>query len=99
LEVGRVGPQATAEERAAESIHPKNEFRDDPSGAEIHAALERIVASDMFRMSPQLAAFLRFVVEATLRGEGGRIKGYTIAVEALGRGGGLRRSDRSDRAG
>src|SRR5213596_640402 len=37
-------------------------------------------------MSPQLAAFVRFVVEATLRGEGGRIKGYTIAVEALGRG-------------
>ncbi len=74
------------EERAAESIHPKNEFRDGPSGAEIRAALERIVASDMFRMSPQLAAFLRFVVEATLRGEGGSIKGYTIAVEALGRG-------------
>ena len=38
------------------------------------------------RGSPQLVAFLRYVVEATLRGEQDRIKGYTIAVEALGRG-------------
>src|SRR5262249_5295952 len=29
--------------------------------------------------------FLRYVVAATLRGEADRIKGYTIAVEALGR--------------
>src|SRR5262249_58005353 len=36
--------------------------------------------------SPQLIAFLRFVVEATLRGERHLIKAYTIAVEALGRG-------------
>jgi len=73
-------------EETAESVRPENEFRDGPSGTEIRAALDRIVASEMFRMSPQLAAFLRFVIEASLRGDGGRIKGYTIAVEALGRG-------------
>ena len=44
-----------------------------------------MAASEAFRGSPQLVAFLRYVVEATLRGAADRIKGYTIAVEALGR--------------
>ena len=44
-----------------------------------------MAASEAFRGSPQLIAFLRYVIEATLRGEQDRIKGYTIAVEALGR--------------
>jgi TolB-like protein len=52
---------------------------------EVRAALDRVVASDMLRQSPQLAAFLRFIVETTLRGKGARIKGYTIGVEAMGR--------------
>ena len=57
-----------------------------PSEAEIRAALLRIAGSDVFGTSPQLAAFLRFIVESTLRGEAQHIKGYTIATEALGRG-------------
>src|SRR5262245_20399250 len=57
-----------------------------PAAEEVRAALERIAASDAFRACPQLIAFLRYVVEATLRGGQDRIKGYTIAVEALGRG-------------
>src|SRR3954470_6351236 len=52
---------------------------------EVRVALERMAASEAFRGSPQLIAFLRYVVEATLRGEADRIKGYTIATEALGR--------------
>ena len=56
-----------------------------PCADEIRAALERMAASEAFRGSPQLVAFLRYVVEATLRGAADRIKGYTIAVEALGR--------------
>lgn len=55
------------------------------SPEEARGALERMLASEIFRDSPQLAAFLRFVTEAELRGESGRIKGYTIGVEALGR--------------
>ncbi|MGE4372106.1 MAG: tetratricopeptide repeat protein [Xanthobacter sp.] len=51
----------------------------------VRAALERVLASDDLRSSPRLAAFLRFVVEATLAGRAEQIKGYTIAVEALGR--------------
>jgi TolB-like protein len=60
--------------------------RDIPTAVEVRAALDQIIASDDFRRSAQLAAFLRFVVEATLRGERNRIKGYTIATEALKRG-------------
>ncbi len=52
---------------------------------EIRAALDRVLASPPFPNSPQLLAFLRFVVEAALKGEVDHIKGYTIAVEALGR--------------
>jgi tetratricopeptide (TPR) repeat protein len=44
-----------------------------------------MAGSEAFRGSPQLVSFLRYVVEATLRGGSDRIKGYTIAVEALGR--------------
>ena len=59
--------------------------REGPEPDEIRRALEVVLASEMFRSSPQLGAFLRYVVEATLRGESERLKGYTIGVEALGR--------------
>src|SRR6185312_2890509 len=59
---------------------------DNPVGdSEIRVVLERMAASEAFRGSPQLIAFLRYVVEATLDGHADRIKGYTIATEALGR--------------
>ena len=56
-----------------------------PTPDEVRAALERIVASYVFRSSPQLASFLSFVVEAVLHGKSDRIKGYTIGVEVLRR--------------
>ena len=56
-----------------------------PCADEIRAALAHMAGSEAFRGSPQLVSFLRYVVEATLRGSSDRIKGYTIAVEALGR--------------
>lgn len=52
---------------------------------DVRRSLAAIVVSPAFHASPQLAAFLRFVVESTLTGRSDRIKGYTIAVEALGR--------------
>jgi len=57
-----------------------------PSAQEIRAALERVAASDVMRSSPQLTAFLRFVVQAVLEGSSDRVKGYVIAVEVLKRG-------------
>jgi len=53
---------------------------------EIREHLARVVASLVFRDSLRLKRFLSFVVEATLAGNGDRIKSYTVAVEALGRG-------------
>ncbi len=52
----------------------------------IRLQLVRIVGSAPFSGSLRLTRFLTFVVKATLAGEGARIKAYTIAIEALGRG-------------
>lgn len=51
----------------------------------VREALGRVLEADELRPSPQLSNILRFVVEATLDGRQDAIKGYTIAVEALGR--------------
>ena len=59
---------------------------DSPHIDEVRDQLARILASTVFRNSPRLARFLNFVVETTLAGNGERIKAYTIAIEALGRG-------------
>jgi len=72
-------PPITSERSSSRMIH------DAPSAAEIRAALDRIIASNSLRGSPQLIEFLRFVVHATLRGESARLKGYTIGTAALGR--------------
>src|ERR1051326_7100271 len=56
-----------------------------PPAAEITAAVERMIASEVFSRSPQLGAFLRFVTDATLRGNSDRIKAYTIGIEVLRR--------------
>jgi len=85
-ELPRVTSQTRVGERAFASV-AENKAHKEPSGTEIRAALERMVASESFRTCPRLAAFLRFVIEATLRGESAHLKGYTIAVEALGRSG------------
>src|SRR4029079_11176444 len=52
---------------------------------EIRAALQRMTGSDVFSRSPQLGAFLRFVVEAVLHGKADRIKAYPIGIEVLRR--------------
>ena len=59
---------------------------DMPHADEVRDELTRILGSAVFRDSPQLVRFLTFVVEATLAGKDHTIKGYTIAIEALGRG-------------
>src|ERR1044071_1974607 len=56
-----------------------------PNAAAVRAQVEQMTASTVFRNSPQLATFLWFIVEAQLRGQGERLKGYTIGVEVLRR--------------
>ena len=54
------------------------------AGAEIAAALERILSQPDFLASPRLSSFLRFVVTETLEGRADRLKAFTIASMALG---------------
>jgi tetratricopeptide (TPR) repeat protein len=56
-----------------------------PTAEEVRETLRQILASPAFVHAPQLGAFLRFVVESVLAGEGAYIKSYTVAVAALGR--------------
>ncbi len=81
---GLMSPQRRPSD--ATSAYPEHQPPDDPSESEIRGTLEVVLGTEVFRTSPQLAAFLRFIVEAELRGEHACLKGYTIAVEALGQG-------------
>ena len=65
---------------------PRSDTSRAPDPSAIRAGLDRVVSSNPFNTSPKLTSFLRFVVESTLAGRGERLKGYTIGVEALGRG-------------
>ena len=60
--------------------HPDNHRRTGAGRTGVTALQSR-----EFQSAPQLRAFLGFVVRATLNNEQEKLKGYTIAVEALGR--------------
>ena len=55
------------------------------NAGEVLALLDRILASPQFTASAQLRAFLNYVVREELAGRGGKIKAYTVAIDALGR--------------
>src|SRR6476661_8265560 len=57
-----------------------------PHPDDIRQELNRIINSSPFRDAYRLTSFLSFIVETTLAGNGSKLKAYTIAVEALGRG-------------
>ena len=52
----------------------------------VRAALDELLAWEPMRRSPQLGAFLRYIVEARLEGDEANLKAYSIAVDVLGRG-------------
>lgn len=52
---------------------------------EVTSALDGILTTDKFLASPQMSAFLRYVVEQTLIGNTRRIKAFTVGIEALGK--------------
>lgn len=56
-----------------------------PPDGDIRQQLEKILASPEFQSAPMLRDFLRFVVEKTLSGHAQEIKGYTVAIEVMGR--------------
>ncbi|MEE9332507.1 MAG: hypothetical protein V3U65_00255 [Granulosicoccaceae bacterium] len=51
----------------------------------IHGALSNILSDEKFLASPQMSAFLTYVVQETMAGNADRIKAYTVAVDALGK--------------
>ncbi|MBV8845821.1 MAG: hypothetical protein JO307_23680 [Bryobacterales bacterium] len=53
---------------------------------EVKAALERVLSSDNFVNAARQSAFLRFVVERTIGGDGAQLKEYLLGVEIFGRG-------------
>ena len=53
--------------------------------SEVRAHLELILASTAMARSESLSSFLRFVVEETLAGSGGRLKARVIAIHAFPR--------------
>ncbi|HXW03599.1 MAG TPA: hypothetical protein VD833_00090 [Vicinamibacterales bacterium] len=59
---------------------------DCPSAAQVRAELDRILASEIFTRSERLSAYLRFIVEQTLAGEGDALKEQVIAIELYGKG-------------
>lgn len=55
------------------------------SAEEVTTALNGILTTDKFAASPQMSAFLKYVVEQTLVGNTRRIKAFTVGIEALGK--------------
>ena len=56
-----------------------------PDASAIAGALERLVTSPQFAGAPRASRFLRFVVEAALRGSGEGLKEYVLGVEVFDR--------------
>ena len=55
------------------------------TAASVLAELETLCAHKEFARSRRQTDFLRYVVQAVLRGEGGQIKEYTLGLEAFGK--------------
>lgn len=71
---------------AAENVTPPTSDHESGCNAQqVRSALASALESPEFRSAPQLRSFLDFVVRAALENDLSKIKGYTIAVEALGR--------------
>lgn len=51
----------------------------------IRAELDRLLSDRRFSGARQMSAFLRYIVCETLKGNGPRIKAYTVGVDALGK--------------
>ena len=71
--------------------YPKDERRSIVDGntvldpRAIDEQLQRILSSPEFKATPRQKKFLRFVIERSLDGRAGEIKGYTVATGVFGR--------------
>jgi tetratricopeptide (TPR) repeat protein len=60
-------------------------MRDQPPDAAVLDQLTRMLSSEVFARSDRLSAFLRFIVERTLNGEGDSLKEHVLATELYGK--------------
>lgn len=71
------------------NLESNNMINENPNteidSTEVTAALNGILTTDKFSASPQMSAFLKYVVEQTLIGNTRRIKAFTVGIEALGK--------------
>ena len=66
--------------------HNDSSPSDHPPASLVQAELDRILASELFTRSERLSAFLKFIVDQTLAGQGDSLKEQVIAVELYGKG-------------
>jgi hypothetical protein len=64
-------------------VHPSIEL---PSESAVRSELARVLASDVFSRSDRVSAFLSFIVEQTLAGQGHTLKEQVLASELYGKG-------------
>ncbi len=77
------GQGRTSPAKASRSTPGQNDLG--PRADAVLGSLKHILNSPEFKSAPQLQAFLHFVVDAALNDQTEKLKGITIAVEALGR--------------
>lgn len=80
------GDQAREEGRLQEAAEVPGRAADPRA---VREELDRVLSGPDFVRSQAMQRFLTYVVEESLRGNEGRLKAYTIAVEALGRDSGF----------
>ena len=83
--VKHLGGRARLEQfRLARSIEPGREAQRD---SHMRSELAHLLETPEFRRSPVLSRLLAFLVVETLAGRGASLKGYSVAVDGLGRPG------------
>lgn len=75
----------TREQSETMMIQDSEQAASQLSAEEVTLALNGILTTDKFAASPQMSAFLKYVVEQTLLGNTRRIKAFTVGIEALGK--------------
>jgi len=68
-----------------QALHKVEAVSGELQAEQIHNALTNVLSDDKFLASPQMSAFLSYVVHETMAGKADRIKAYTVAVDALGK--------------
>ncbi len=67
-------------------VQPRIHERDELADPLVRSQLAKILSSELFSRSDRLSAFLKFIVEQTLIGDGDTLKEHVIAVELYGKG-------------